>query len=463
MLDAPPAAEIASVADVGLPAPEAPSQVVRWPVTTRIAFRFVFLYFTLYVLTTQMIGGLWIIPKIEPPNTGAEGWMLRPIQWTAAHVLHVTSQYVTVNTGSGDKVIDWIHAFLLLLFASAGTAIWSGLDRRRPSYVSMHKWFHVFLRFAAGTTMVQYGIVKAIPLQMPAPPLTRLLERYGDFSPMGALWYSIGASFPYERFAGAMEMTAAILLFVPRLSMLGAMVLIADSVQIFALNMTYDVPVKLFSFHLIVMGVVLLAPDMRRLVDVVILNRATGPSPMPPLAKRVWVRRTLLGLQLAFGAYVLGAAFVDSRHAYDTFGFGAPKPPLYGIWTIERMAIDGVERAPLVTDWDRWRRVIIQNKTAMSFQRMNDTFGSFGATVDPAAKTITLTSAPNAPNASNAPKSSTAKGTLTYEQPSPDVLILTGTDPAGRKLRLETRLFDRNSFLLVSRGFNLIQDRPFNR
>src|SRR5262249_44254154 len=151
--------------------------------------------------------------------------------------------YVTNLTGSGDKTIDWIHAFLLLVLCALVTLAWSIVDRRRASYASLHKWFHVFLRFAAGTTMVGYGMVKAIPLQMPAPNLTRLLEPYGSFSPMGVLWYSIGASFPYERFAGSMELTAAVLLFIPRLWMLGAMVLVADSVQIFTLNMTYDVPV----------------------------------------------------------------------------------------------------------------------------------------------------------------------------------------------------------------------------
>ena len=42
--------------------------------------------------------------------------------------------------------------------------------------------------------MVSYGMVKAIPLQMPSPSLTRLLEPYGNFSPMGVLWASVGAS-----------------------------------------------------------------------------------------------------------------------------------------------------------------------------------------------------------------------------------------------------------------------------
>src|SRR4026208_2091617 len=99
--------------------------------------------------------------------------------------------------------------------------------------------------------MVAYGMIKAIPLQMPAPGLTRLLEPFGNFSPMGVLWYSVGASRPYEIFAGCAELAAGILICIPRTATLGALICLADAIQIFTLNMSYDVPVKLFSFHLI--------------------------------------------------------------------------------------------------------------------------------------------------------------------------------------------------------------------
>jgi hypothetical protein len=317
--------------------------------------------------------------------------------------------------------------------------------------VLLHTWFHLFLRFAAGTTMVGYGMVKAIPLQMPAPPLTRLLEPFGNFSPMGVLWYSIGSSFPYERFAGSMELTAAVLLFIPRLSMLGAMVLVADSVQIFALNMTYDIPVKLFSFHLILMGLFLLAPEMPRLLKLLVLNRPVGPSALPPLARRVGMQRALVAAQIVFGGYVLATAYVGSRQSFATFGFGAPRPPLYGIWSVEKMTVNGVERAPLVTDWGRWRRIVVQNATTLYLWRMDDTFIGYPAVFDAAAKSIAVT---------NANKQSIGK--LTYEQPSADTLIVSG-DLNGQKIRLETRLVDRGKFLLVSRGFHWIQESPFNR
>ena len=53
-------------------------------------------------------------------------------------------------------------------------------------------------------------------------------------------------------------------------------------------------------------------------------------------------------------------------------------------------------------------------------------------------------------------------GTLSLEQTDPDHLTLDG-ELDGKKIRMETTLFPREKFLLVSRGFNWVQELPFNR
>jgi hypothetical protein len=163
-------------------------------------------------------------------------------------------------------------------------------------------------------------------------------------------------------------------------------------------------------------------------------------------------RRVLTAAQIVFGAYVIGSGYVDARQSFNTRGAGAPKPPLYGIWNVEKMEVDGVERAPLVTDWDRWRRVVVQSPTGISFQRMDDTFAGYGATVDMNAKSIAMTK----------PADKNWKGRFSFAQPAADLLLLDG-EMDGHKIRLQTRLFDRNKFLLLSRGFHWIQEAPFNR
>jgi hypothetical protein len=121
---------------------------------------------------------------------------------------------------------------------------------------------------------------------------------------------------------------------------------------------------------------------------------------------------------------------------------------------IDKMTIDGVERAPLVTDYDRWRRVVIQTPTSMNFWRMDDTTFGRSAQYDMEKKTITLKEG----------QGDTAKtvGTFAFERPAPERLILNG-EFNGKKLRMETHLVPRENFLLVNRGFNWMQELPFNR
>jgi hypothetical protein len=441
--------ELLDVIALPVTPPATSPQPLRWRLATRIAFRLCFLYFSLYVLTTQMLNALF--NNLPLPSLGAPGYMQGIVVWTATNVFKVSHPYVTTNTGSGDKTIDWVHSFVVIVAAAIGTALWSALDRRRVNYVAIHKWFHLFLRFAVGSTMVSYGVAKAIPLQMPYPSLTRLVEPFGNFSPMGVIWYSIGAAPVYERFAGCMELIGGVLLFVPQLSLLGALVTMADMVQIFMLNMTYDVPVKLFSFHLLLMALLLVAPDMKRLTRVMILNKTAEPSTRPPLFRRRRLHLAALAVQLLFGVYILGSNFVEARQSWTVYGGGAPKSPLYGIWNVEEMRVDGVVRAGLVGDYGRWKRLIFQNRTAMTFQRMDDTFAGYGAKVDDAVKQLTVSTSGN-----------DQLGTFAVERPAPDRLILDGTMD-GRKVRFDMRLLPREKFLLVSRGFNWIQERPFNR
>ena len=434
------------VADVDSPS------VPVWSLTKRIAFRLCVIYFGLYIATTQMLQGLIVLPVGNVPDFGSLPPVRTVVSWTAAHLFHVTYPLVITGSGSGDKTFDWVHAFCVLVIAVAGTALWSYVDRNRTDYGRLNQWFRLFLRFALGSTMVSYAMVKVIPLQMPAPPLTRLLEPFGNFSPMGVLWYSIGASRAYEICVGCAEMTAGLLLFVPQTAILGALICLADTLQIFTLNMTYDVPVKLFSFHLIVMSLFLLAPEGRRLLNVLVLDRTAGPSPQRWPGGSARVIRILAVAQIVFGAYLVGMNLFSARQAWTQYGGGAPKSALYGIWDVDEMSIDGQVRSPLVTDYGRWRRIVFDRPTFVSFQRMDDTFAFYGSKIDDAGKSLTLMNG----------NDSSWSARFSFQQPAPDHLVLDG-QMDGHRVRMRLILFDRNRFLLVNRGFYWIQEYPFNR
>jgi hypothetical protein len=155
-------------------------------------------------------------------------------------------------------------------------------------------------------------------------------------------------------------------------------------------------------------------------------------------------------LQVLFGVWLLWGGYQSGVAGFATRGPNAPKPPLYGIWKIDRMTIDGVERSPLVTDYERWRRVIIQSPTTVAFWRMDDTFFYLGSKVDTGAKTVALS------------RGTSAAGSLTFQQPAADQLVFDGAID-NHKIHMETSLVDHTKFMLLSRGFNWIQEFPFNR
>ena len=197
------------------------TQTSEWRLATRVAFRFCFVFFGLYCLSTQVITSFVPVPNFDIPDPSAF-WPIRPIVfWTAAHIFGVSKPLVYTESGSGDKTFDWVLLFCLLVVSLGALGLWSALDRRRPHYVTLHKWFRLFIRFCLAGQMMAYGMDKAVPLQMPFPFLTRLLERYGDFSPMGVLWSSIGASPAYQIFAGCAELLGGVLLIFPRTTTLG--------------------------------------------------------------------------------------------------------------------------------------------------------------------------------------------------------------------------------------------------
>ena len=300
--------------------------------------------------------------------------------------------------------------------------------------------------------MFLYGLAKAIPLQMPFPYLTRLLEPYGNFSPMAVLWSSVGASHSYEIFTGCAETLGGILLLMPRTTTLGALVCLADMIQVFTLNMTYDVPVKLFSFHLLLFSLFLLAPDIRRLLGFFFTDRIVTPSRQTPLFRSSRANRIAVVLQVVFGLYLIGMGIYSGIDAWHTYGEARPKSPLYGIWNVEEMSVNGQLRPPLFNDQDRWRRVVFDFSTFTSFQRSDDTFTGYGSAINEKDKTLTLTKGSD----------KNWKANFTYVRQATDQLILNGSMD-GRQVQMKLKLLDRNKFNLVNRGFHWINEYPFQR
>jgi hypothetical protein len=431
-----------------------------WHPATRVAFRFCFLYFGLYIITTQMLAAFIPIPGLNLPDLGVLPPLRQLFLWIGNHLLGLAPPTSPPKTGTGDTLFGWIQAFSLLLIATIGTAIWSVVARRRRDHRKLYGWFRLVLRIAVGTAFLVYGFAKVIPSQMPILDLARLVEPFGNFSPMSVLWSSIGASPVYEVATGCAEVVGGMLLFFPATSLVGTLICLMDAAMVFLLNMTYNVDVKLFSFHLVVMSLFLLAPNARPLFDLFIRHRVGSLRAEPAVGGSPSAWRKLVIAQAVFAVYILAVVAVSAVHDWNTYGGGAPRSPLFGIWNVDSMTVGGVTKVPMVSDSTRWRRVIFQSVDAATLQRMDDSFRHYRASIDSTAGSLTLTlldSLTPSKVDSAAPKS-----VLTYRRVDLEHLLIDGTlDAQDVHLALTARKLD--SFLQRRRRFHWVSEFQFDR
>lgn len=434
-------------------APAAVTTAPGWSPLTRIAFRFCVVYCTLHCLLVTYIPfpllgplGRWVREYPGPWNTPftdpVTGWVGRTVFGVDA--------VLRTDSGAGDQQAMWVLSFCLLVVAGVATAVWTAVDRR-TAYPRLLAWFTLVLRLCLGAMMLSFGFAKLFPTQMPPPSLAQLLQPYGDLSPASVLWLQVGSSPVYEMALGAVEVVAGLLLFAPRTSVLGAVLSCASMAQVLLLNMTFDIPEKLLAGHLLVFSLILLAPYLRRLVEVFVLERACAPLTAPALFTAERKNRIAAWLQLALGLWVaLGCGYDRGIVWQEQYSAHSPKSELYGIWDVVEFTSGGQPRPPLTTDENRWQRVVFDRPGTATYQRMNGELVQVGAEFR-STRQLELTTADARPLA-----------TLSPEQPAADRLLLRGT-LNGDQVVITLQRRDPDSFTLRNRGFHWVQDYPYFR
>jgi hypothetical protein len=422
-----------------------PDTEPRWSLPLRIAFRFVFVYVALY-LPTMFFNAM---PGIGP-ESDYYTHLWDPVVLRVGRLFFGLDITVRPN-GSGDTTWNYIQVFTFAVLAILISAFWSIADHGRPNYRRLHAWMRVAIRLALAETMFSYGAAKVIQLQFAPPSLGRLMNTYGDSSPMNLLWTFMGYSEGYNWFTGAGELLGGIFLMTRWTTLLGALITGAVMTHVAVLNLCYDVPVKLLSLHCVALALILILPDAKRLVDFFVLDRTTPPTALPPLFRSRWAN-IAGGVLMPFllGAFLIWC-FKDVHDAYAKNAV-EERSPLFGIWTVESWTADGHERPPLTTDQTRWRYVVFDNPRFVSVQRMDAARVFFRLELDEDAKTLKLT---------NSSRGEPQTFTLKYEPQGAHAMVIDGA-LMGEQVHATLRR-TKTDFFLTNRGFHWINEFPLNR
>jgi uncharacterized membrane protein YphA (DoxX/SURF4 family) len=434
----------------------------NWKLSRKISFRFFCSFFILYTFPF-------------PLNSFPFGSAINKISESILRWYYAAFDYVTIfwhwfipavgkslinlekpitifTNGSGDTTYDYVLMLTMVLLSIISCIIWSILDRNRKNYNTAYYWLCVLLRYFLGVIMLSYGFSKVFHLQMPYPYLSRLVQPYGESSPMGLVWTYVGQSKAFSAVVGWSEVISGLLLFFRKTTLVGALLTVIVMGNVVVVNFCYDVPVKLFSSVLELMALYLAAPYLKKIYQAFIQHKPTHINNyyQPVFTKR-W---QAIGIKVLKVLIIADALFYGVKGSIDQgkeYGDNAPKPPLYGIYNTELVIRNNDTIPPLTTDTSRWRQIIIQSNNYARIKLMNDTLFNYNFKVDTMLKKVVVYSVRDTLNKIN----------FNYLRDG-DYLTLTGK-MKNDSLFLKLKRFDERNFRLMSRGFHWINEYPYNR
>lgn len=318
-------------------------------------FRFFFIFFLISISPWAWFP--WISELFTWVDS-IDSWIVNLLN---KNLLHVKDNLNIDGGGSGDYSYAWAQFYTYLILSFAGAIIWTIVHRKREtSYNTLGYFLRTMVRYYVSIVALTYGIIKLFALQMIPPNLSQLATPLGDYLPMRFSWMFFGYSTPYQIFSGAIETLTGLLLLNRKSVTLGALLALATFTNVFMLNLSYDIPVKLYSMQVMIYSLFLVLGDWRRLSNFFLLNRAVPATALYDieLTKR-WQRIGRWILKLAFIIVFIIIPFIESRDRYrNGLKQVASGPITTGIYNIKVFAKNGDTVAVATNEDEEWKDFI---------------------------------------------------------------------------------------------------------
>lgn len=164
--------------------------------------------------------------------------------------------------------------------------------------------------------LLKYGLEKFTRLQFPIPPANLLYTPAGQMDKDMLFWTSMGTSSAYAWFMGTVEIAAGLLLLWRKTRIIGALFAVGIFANVFAINIGFDITVKLLSFALLLSAFYLLAPYLKNIICVLTNAPVTPVASAPFPIKGRW-KRIAKGSVVALIALECGIPVIEFQEASE--------------------------------------------------------------------------------------------------------------------------------------------------
>ena len=325
----------------------------KWTFTQKIIFRFFFVYFVLYCFPFPL-DAFEFTMSVAAPFYHFLDWLI-PLM--GKYVFNINASLIAPFEKTPDSSYGLVYMFSFFLLSFLLSLIWTTLDRKRCNYKRLDQWFRLYLRLYLALMMLYYGFMKVYPLQRIPISEFWLDLPYGMQQRRAVVWHFLGYSENFTRFIGWGEVIGGTLLLWHRTLTLGALISTGILSTVVALNFCYGIPVKFFSSHLLIIAIILLLKDRKRLLNLLVLNKATEPVVYSSILKKpLWQNALLILLLVLIGCMYYKLAG-ERRQEYNEAL--TRHRPLNGIYHTVYFVRGNDTIPPLQTDSLRWKKLVV--------------------------------------------------------------------------------------------------------
>lgn len=335
------------------------AQLSPWNLYKRIAFRFAFIFFMLFIILLD-----WSVNPVFS-FFYYEGNLAQVLDgivaWLGKHLFQISYTIISpYDAQHNDRTYVYLLYFAMAAMAAIGTILWSVLDRKRTNYETAYYWLTTIIRYYLAFTLFLFALEKFFKMQFPDLGLYTLTEPVGNLSPMSLAWAFFGHSYSYNIVIGIAESAALLLLF-RRTMVFGAILTLGTLFNVIIVNFSYDVHAKMYPTVLFVMAFFLVLPYVGRFIKFFFTNQATSLPPIQaPVFRKRWVRisKSVFKFLLIGGVIVFFINdYVMSKQRRENREMNKSQAGISGIFDVTSFVVD--KDTLEAGSQQRWSQIII--------------------------------------------------------------------------------------------------------
>jgi len=247
---------------------------------------------------------------------------------------------------------------------------------------------------------------------------------------------------------GIAEVMCILLLF-RKTTTLGAIITFAVSVNIMATNYFFDVPVKLVSTALALLSLFLLAPNIQRLMGLLMAQKTVKLIPLPtPIYNKRWKKITMISIKVLLLLLVFSGHIRQLISPIDYFKpYFDPEAELYGAYYIPNREYKNRAKNNIP---DAWHQLIITTEKTLNIRNEEMDVIRYEYIKDPKKKEIKII---------DSDKSVVLE--MKYHLENTGITLRNIHSPDSTSIFLEK--IDMDNIDLKTRTFRWINEYPHNR